>query len=123
MKSVVPNFNFDGRCAEAIELYCRAFNAKADPVLFGDDGSVYHAEMMIGSQRVMLGDNPDVPFGPGASLSLAVTMDSDEEVRHAFDVLSEGGRVLYPIQSTPYASSFANVFDRFGFRWVLMKEI
>lgn len=123
MTTIVPNFNFDGRCAEAIELYQHAFGVTADPVLFGEDGSVYHAEMCIGGQRVMLGDNPDVPFSPGASLSLAVCMDSDEEVRHAFDVLSEDGKVLYPLHSTPYASSFANVFDRFGFRWVLMKEI
>ena len=123
MTGVTPNFNFDGRCAEAIELYQRAFNAEVGPVLLGDDGSVYHAEMIIGSQRVMLGDNPDVPFAPSASLSLAVTMDSDAEVQHAFDVLREGGRVLYPIASTPYASSFASVFDRYGFRWVLMREI
>ena len=123
MTAIVPNFNFDGRCAEAIELYQRAFGVKADPVLPGEDGSVYHAEMHIGGQRIMLGDNPDVPFAPSASLSLAVCMDSDEEVRHVFDVLSEGGKVLYPLQRTPYASSFANVFDRFGFRWVLMKEI
>ena len=123
MASIIPNFNFDGRCAEAIELYRRAFGAEVGPVLTGDDGSVYHAEMTVCGQRVMLGDNPDVPFAPGASLSLAVTMDSDAEVQHAFDVLSEGGRVLYPIQRTSYASSFCNVFDRFGFRWVLIKEI
>jgi len=121
--TVVPNFNFDGQCAEAIELYQRAFGVKAEPVLLSEDGRVYHAEICIGGQRIMLGDNADVPFAPSASLSLAVLMDSDEEVRRAFDVLSEGGRVLYPLQSTPYASSFANVFDRFGFRWVLMKEI
>ena len=123
MGAVAPNFNFGGQCTEAIELYRRAFRAEVGPVLHGDDGSVYHAEMTICGQRIMLGDNPDVPFAPSASLSLAVCMDSDEDVRHAFDVLSEGGRVLYPLHSTPYASSFANVFDRFGFRWVLMKEI
>lgn len=123
MTAITPNFNFDGRCVEAIELYRRAFGAEVGSVLLGDDGSVYHAEMTIGGQRVMLCDNRDVPFAPSASLSLAVSMDSDAEVRRAFDVLSEGGRVLYPIESTSYASSFASIFDRFGFRWVLMKEI
>lgn len=122
MVTVVPNFNFDGRCAEAIELYQRAFGSKVDHVLRDNDGSVYHAEIHIGNQRVMLCDNRDVSFAPSASLSLTVSMDSDEAVRRAFDVLSEGGQVLYPLQSTPYASSFASVFDRFGFRWVLMNE-
>lgn len=123
MTAITPNFNFNGRCVEAIELYRRAFGAEVGPVLLGDDGSVYHAEMTIGGQRVMLCDNRDVPFAPSASLSLAVTMDSDAAIQHAFDVLCEGGRVLYPIERTSYASSFASVFDRFGFRWVLMKEI
>lgn len=123
MTAIVPNFNFDGRCAEAIELYQRAFGVTADSVHLGEDGSVYHAEMHIGGQRVMLGDNPDVPFASSPSLSLAVCMDSDEEVRRAFEVLSKDGKILYPLQRTPYASSFANVFDHFGFRWVLMKEI
>lgn len=123
MASIVPNFNFDERCAEAIELYRRAFGAEVGPVLTGDDGSIYHAEMTVCGQRIMLGDNCDVPFAPSASLSLAVCMDSDDEVRRAFDVLTENGRVLYPIERTPYASSFASIFDRFGFRWVLMKEI
>ncbi len=122
MTAVVPNFNFDGRCAEAIELYQRAFGAEAAQVLQDENGGVYHAEMNIGSQRIMLGDNADVPFEPSASLSLAVLMDSDADVRHAFDVLSEGRKILDPLQSTPYASSFASVFDRFGFRWVLMNE-
>lgn len=122
MTAITPNFNFDGRCAEAIKLYQRAFGAKVDDVLRGSDGSVYHAEMHIGGQRVMLCDNHDVPFSPSASLSLTVSMDSDAEVSRALDVLSEGGRILYPMQSTSYASSFASVFDRFGFRWVLMNE-
>ena len=122
MTTVVPNFNFDGRCAEAIELYQRAFDTKADHVHKDEYGSVYHAEMHIGGQRIMLCDNTDVPFEPSASLSLCVSMDSDAEVRHAFDVLGEGGKILYSLQSTPYASSFASLFDRFGFRWVLMNE-
>lgn len=123
MSAITPNFNFDGRCAEAIELYRRAFDAEVGQVLYGEDGCVYHAEITIGGQRVMLCDNRDVPIAPDGSLSLAVSMDSDAEVQHAFGVLSEGGRVLYPIERTPYASSFASVFDLFGFRWVLMKEM
>ena len=33
MKRITPNFNFDGRCADAIALYEQAFPAQVDYVL------------------------------------------------------------------------------------------
>ena len=133
---ITPNFNFNGQCAEAIRLYQRAFNAQVIQCITNKEAvweepynvtpetenQIYHAELMIGEQRVMMCDNANVPFQPTASLSLTVTFDSKEEMLHAFDVLKEGCRIIYPIQSTAYSSCFVSLFDRFGFRWVLMTE-
>lgn len=35
MMTITPNFNFDGKCGEAISLYQQAFGAKVDCLLLG----------------------------------------------------------------------------------------
>ena len=49
-------------------------------------------------------------------------MSRKEEVLAAFEVLEDGGEVIYPPHSTTYSSCTTNVIDRFGFRWVIMTE-
>lgn len=47
----------------------------------------------------------------------AFELGSEEAVRKAVQVLSEGGVVLRPIQSVPWNSCCATVLDRFGVCW------
>lgn len=133
---IIPNFNFNGQCSEAIQLYQRAFNAKVvscitnkeatweekSHTLSDAENRIYHAEMEIRDQRVMMCDNGDVPFQPTASLSLTVIFDTKEDLLHAYEIMKQGGSIIYPVQSTSYCSCFVSFFDRFGFRWVLMTE-
>ena len=44
-------------------------------------------------------------------------MGSEEAVRRALEVLSEGGVVLEPIHELPWSSCCATVIDRFGVCW------
>ena len=137
MVQITPNFNFDGHCREAMEFYRKAFNAQISSLLLRGDAvwepdhaslseeerqQVYHGEMMIGDQRIMMCDNMDVPFNPSGSLSLTVTLDTREAVMEAFGIMKEGGQIVYPPQRTAYSSCFARVIDRFGFSWVIMTE-
>ena len=39
-----------------------------------------------------------------------------------FEALSDGGRVLMPIQATSFASRFGQVRDRFGINWMILHE-
>lgn len=137
MPMLTPNFNFDGRCEQAIRLYQAAFGARVGCLLRYSDALkkdfdrpltdqekmyVYHAELWIGEHRVMMCDNPDVPFVPSRSLSLVVTFDTKEDVLRAYDVLKEGCEIIYPVHSTSYSSCEVVLIDRFGFRWGLMTE-
>lgn len=137
MAVITPNFNFSGQCEEAVAVYQRAFGARLDCLMrYGEavwdeqfaqwtdqqKNMIYHAELFIGNQRMMLADHLDLPFEPGLSLSLVVTLDTKEDVLHAFEVIREGGKVIYPPHSTPYSSCTTNVIDRFGFRWCVMTE-
>ena len=130
-----PQFHFAGQCEEAITSI-KGFSArrwllrysdadKADwdkPLTPEQENWVYHAELFINGQRIMMCDNLDVPFRKSTALSLTVTFDTKEEVRQAYELLREGSETIYPIHSTTYSSCIVVFVDRFGFRWGLMTE-
>lgn len=137
MIAVSPNFNFAGRCEEALNLYQKAFHARLGCLLRYSDVNeadlsetpyphkedyIEHAEIWIGNQRIMMCDNMDVDFVTSLSLSLIVTFDTKEEVQQAYDVLREGSKIIYPMHSTAYSSCTVTLIDKFGFRWGLMTE-
>lgn len=137
MVRVTPNFNFSGNCYEAIQLYQKAFNAQIHTLIRNRDAVwdeavagmneaekelIYHAEIYIGEQRIMMNDNPDLPLQLVLALSLTITLDTKDEVMQAFEVMKEGGSIIDPPQETAYSSCFVSLVDRFGFRWVIMTE-
>jgi PhnB protein len=56
------------------------------------------------------------------SAYLTLRMGSDIEAERVFSALSDGGRVLMPIQETFFASRFGQVQDRFGINWIILHE-
>lgn len=137
MAVITPNFNFAGRCEEAIMLYQKAFDAKIGSLLRYSDAKkadwdreltseqedyIYHAELFLGNQRMMMCDNLDVDLVNGTALSLTVTFDTRDEVKRAYEVLREGSQTIYPMQSTTYSSCMVVFIDKFGFRSGLMTE-
>ncbi len=134
---MTPNFNFSGRCEEALTLYQKAFNAKIGCLLRYSDANasdwnrelnaektnyIYHAELFIGNQRIMMCDNMDVDLTKSTSLSLTVTFNTSDEVKNAYTILKEGSITIYPIHSTTYSSCEVVFIDKFGFRWGFMTE-
>ena len=133
---IVPNLHFNGDCEAALKLYEQAFGAQRtvflhykdadpadmDPVAEEDIRDyVYHAEMVIGNQRMMLTDHTDqIPHG--VNLSLLVSFDSLEALRSAYEIMKEGARILIPWTETTYSSGFVSLVDRYGQRWELMVE-
>ncbi|MFZ5352384.1 MAG: VOC family protein [Bacillota bacterium] len=137
MAIITPNFNFTGRCEEAIALYQRAFDAEVGCLLRYSDANksdwdrkltpeqekyIYHAELFIGDQRIMMCDNMEVSLAKSTALSLTVTFDTKEEVKRAYEVLREDSETIYQMQSTTYSSCMVVFIDKFGFRWGLMTE-
>lgn len=135
MAIITPNFNFAGRCEEAIVLYQKAFDAKVGSFLRYSDANdwnkeltpeqenyIYHAELFIGNQRIMMCDNMDVNLVKSTALSLTITFDTDDEVKQAYKVLQEDSETIYQMQSTTYSSCMVVFIDKFGFRWGLMTE-
>ena len=140
MARVEPILGFAGNANQAIELYVKAFDAKVKTkILFSqanpkdyqftdeEKDLVYYAEIKIGRQTIALGDDADAikngvvqMSGNSFKIDLLVHLDSDEELKTAYELLADGGTVTSPLVSQTYCSLTCAVIDKFGGRWQLM---
>ena len=124
--------NFGGNCAEAFRYYERHLGAKVgmmmthaqspDQSRVGPEwkDAVLHACIVIGDDELTAADIPNAE--PMRSAYLTLRMDSDIEAERVFSALSDGGRVLMPIEETFFAFRFGQVQDRFGLNWMILHE-
>ena len=137
MAVVTPCINFAGQCEEAMALYERAFGATTKLMMRYSDADerdwnrpltdaqkkmIYHAEMFIGTQRIMFADIIEFDLSKGTSVFLTVTFQDAASVKGAYEVLQEGSTIVCPMKSTTYSSCFVSLIDKFGIRWALMTE-
>jgi PhnB protein len=114
------------RSLEAAEVYCKAFGAEITVEIKKDTGTAYeHCELSVdGEGFLALGEaeNPcDINLVHEMKWQTmtfnAFEMGSEEAVRNAFNVLSNGGVVIDPIHELPWSRCCATVIDRFGVCW------
>ncbi|MBR3764071.1 MAG: VOC family protein [Clostridia bacterium] len=134
---ITPTLNFGGQCREAIHSYAEAFGGEiACLVTYHDAGDpaylphlteeqkdwVYHAELLLDGQRIIMSDHADIAFTTCYSNFLTLMYDTKEEVHRAWAAIREGSTVIYPLAATPYSAARVVFVDRFGIRWGLMTE-
>jgi PhnB protein len=128
---VAPYLQFQGRCEEALAFYRRAAGAEVEMMVrFGDmpggppeaADKVMHAVARIGETVIMAsdGERSGRPVFEGFSLSLTVADDAEAE--RLFAALGDGGQVRMPMSSTPFASRFGILVDRFGVSWMVVAQ-
>lgn len=83
---------------------------------------IYHSELVLGSQRIIMSDHVDIPFQTCYSNFLTIMCDTKEEVQQAYEVMREGSQTIYPMEATPYSSCRVVFVDQFGIRWGIMTE-
>jgi len=125
---VEPYLYFDGRCEEAVAFYQRAIAAElisltrfkdipGVPAPAGAEEKVMHANLRIGDTTMLASDGQC--HGAFHGFSLSLTAAKDAEANRLFAALSDGGHVKLPLMSTPFASRFGMVADRFGVLWTI----
>ena len=125
--TVRPFLMFQGKAEEAMNFYVSLFDdgkiveivrwPKGGP---GAEGSVMGATFRVAGQDVMCIDSPvkhAFTFTP--SMSLFVECESEAELDAAFARLSDGGRVLMPLDNYGFSTRFGWLTDRFGVSWQL----
>jgi len=138
MIKFTPSIGFTGQCAQAIELYEKAFGARIkEKVLFsdgvdgfkcknGEENYIFYCEMFIGEQIIALADdsmgilNEESRGGNSHQVNLLIHFDSVADLKVAYEILVDGGKVLSPIGSTSYCSAYTVLEDKFGICWELM---
>lgn len=117
-QTVTPVLTLDG-ARKAIDWYKKALGAEELSVSPGPDGKIMHAEIRIGSSKVMLNDpvmgnkGPKDLGGSPASLWLYVE-DCDALFNRAVEA---GGKVEMPLGDQFWGDRFGAFKDPFGYSW------
>jgi PhnB protein len=107
----------------AIAFYEKAFGAKEEYRIPNPDGTIGHAELVIGAGRLMLADE-SAAFGALSPASIGGTpvklhlyvADADATIARAE---KEGATVLRPAQDQFYGDRSGMIADPFGHQWFL----
>lgn len=111
---------------EAAKMYCDAFGAEITLEMKNADGTEYeHCELSVDGEGFLAlaeAQNPcDIEFVhkmKWETMTFNVfEMGTEDKVRHAFDVLSDGGVVLAEVGALPWNSCCATVIDKYGVCW------
>ena len=131
-----PFITFQGQAAEAIDFYEQVFGGTKKEIMQWGDGNpgvpisekmkdkVLYGKMTVCDTDIMFSDtDPDFhapqTFAPSCFISLALSFDSEDALRSAYEKLSEGGIVLMEIGPQFFAKMYAWVQDKFGVTWQL----
>ena len=110
----------DGRAADAIDFYRRAFGAEEAGRHMAEDGKrIMHAHLTINGGPLMLNDEfPEfmsAPATPPGSLVLHLQVpDADAAWQQA---LAAGGQVRFELADQFWGDRYGQIQDPFGFTW------
>lgn len=117
--SVTPYLSVKG-AASAIEFYRKAFGAKELFRMPAPDGTIGHAEILIGDSHVMLADENEMTAKSPATLGgtpvalMLYVEDVDATVKRALDA---GAKLLRPVENQFYGDRSGGILDPFGHSW------
>lgn len=109
---------------EAVAMYCDAFGAAISFQIKDEDEKAYaHCELSIDGQLFMaVSEAPEDCDVSHKSVWQtmafnAYDMGSEAAVRHAYDVLRDGGTVIDPLGPCDWNPCCSNLIDKFGVFW------
>jgi PhnB protein len=123
---------FDGTCAEAMRFYERTLGGKIEMMMThaqspeaaksppGSADRILHARLLIDGHVLMASDSmPGQPYGGMKGFSLSLGYPTVAEAKKVFAALSDGGKVIMPMDKTFWAEAFGMLVDRFGTPWMV----
>jgi len=113
MQKITPFLMFTEGAAEAMEFYTSIFkDSRIVSTMPGPDGTVMGGAIEIDGQRInTFNGGPHFSFSQG--ISLMVRADTQEEIDHLYDGLSEGGE----------KQRCSWLVDKFGVSWQIVPPI
>lgn len=133
MLGVKPYINFKGNCEEAINFYKEKLGAE---VLYlgrygespmkgkAPDDKIMHCTLKIGDSQVMACDSvfEEYPVIVGNNITLAIGTKDVDQADRMFEQMSDGAKIVMPMQETFWAKKFGMLTDKFGINWMFNCE-
>jgi len=117
----------DGRAAEAIDFYTRAFGATERLRMPADDGKrLMHAHLTINGASLMLNDDfPEYRGGQaeGAPAGLTLHLQVDDADRWFERAKQAGATEIMALQDMFWGDRYGQIKDPFGYRWSIATPI
>ncbi len=124
-----PYIQFDGTAREAMEFYKAVFGGDLTTSTFKefgashgpeDDDKLMHSQLETPSGfTLMASDTPQgMTYNPGENISVSLS-GNDEELRGYYEKLSDGGKVMMPLEKQAWGDEFGMVSDKFGINWMV----
>lgn len=125
-----PYLSFKDNAREAMEFYKTVFGGKLTINTFkeyhasedpAEGNKVMHAVLEAeNGVTFMASDTPNsMEYKGGASISMSLSGENEEELRGYWDKLAEGGSVTMPLEKAPWGDTFGMVLDKFGVHWMV----
>ena len=124
--------NFNGQTEEAFEFYKTIYNGKYlhEVLRFGDmtpnqneKNFIMHMQLQLPGGQVLMGSDILESLGQkltiGNNFYINVELDSKTQADEVFAKLSEAGKVIDPLQDTPFNLYFGTCSDKFGVQWMI----
>lgn len=110
---IYPCLWFDGNIKEAAEFYVNTFR---NSEIINDTNLVIMIESH--NQKIML-LNGGPYFKPNPSISFYVVCETEDEINHYWNSLSDGGMELMPLSEYDWSKKYGWVQDKYGISWQL----
>lgn len=122
MGGLTPHLTIiDGRAAEAIDFYGRAFGATVQNRVPGQDGKrLLHAHLTVNNAALMLNDDfPEYRGGnpEGAPAGVTLHLEVDDADTWFERAVAAGAEIVMPIGDQFWGARYGQVRDPFGYRW------
>ncbi|UOQ45990.1 VOC family protein [Halobacillus salinarum] len=125
-----PYLTFSGQARQALEYYRNVFHGEIQGLqTFGEadfetpeeaSDHIMHARLKYEGLLLMVSDSfPGQQVSPGNQISLALELDSQEEIQELYDRFTEEGSAVMELQDTFWGAIYAKVKDPFGVIWDL----
>lgn len=135
MSTVNPYLNFHGNTEEAFNFYKSVFGGEfmavmrykdmpeADKIPAAELDKIIHISLPIGKNSILMATDTLDSMGqkliPGNNFSLSVSPDSKNDAEKIFSKLSEGGKVIMPMENAFWGAYFGMLTDKFGIQWMI----
>ncbi|MEO6254329.1 MAG: VOC family protein [Ferruginibacter sp.] len=134
MTQINAYLTFSGNCNEAMNFYKESLGGEltlqtiresplADKMPAQMKDCILHATLTKGN-LVLMGSDMVSEKGliKGNAVSMAITCNSDEEIRTVYEKLSAGGLKDHLLEETFWGATFGDLTDKYGNHWLLNYE-